>query len=208
MHLVWIIAFVVASDRPTAPRVNSSSVIAEALSSRQTVRAAEPLHHSAAGLTCPSNPRLVNEWLARWETASKQSKERTRSEKEDFRRRVQPSFNEHAVSAGEQLIGSVTAKSLNDNFFWRITKNTPYEVCLEAIPKDEMEQLFYASMRVSLNPQSGMPQQLMITNRNQQSQVVWKSETVPKRSHVQLVRFENEIPPSPSRGRVAGRRMN
>ena len=206
MLSIWMILFFAASDSQPVREIDSLNAVATTLCARQTVRIAEPSHTSAAALACPSNPKLVNEWLAKWETASKRSKERTRSEKEDFRRRVQAAFNEHAVAAGEQLIGSVTAKSLNNDFFWRITKNTPYEVCLEAIPKDEMEQLFYGSMRVTLSQPGGTPQQLLITNRNQQSQIVWRSDPAPKRSQVQLIRFENEIPPSPSRLRVADRR--
>ena len=203
MLSIWMILFFTASDSDAVRSIDSSNAVATTLCARQTIRTAEPSQTSAAGLACPSNPKLVNEWLSKWETASKRSKERTRSEKEDFRRRVQAAFNEHAVAAVEQLIGSVTAKSLNNDFFWRITKSTPYEVCLEAIPKDEMEQLFYGSMRVTLSQPAGTPQQLLITNRNQQSQIVWRSDPAPKRSQVQLIRFENEIPPSPSRLRVA-----
>lgn len=210
MLILSMITILALSDSPvvTQAEMPVTAAIATTFCARQNVRTTSPAPTSAAAQMCPSDAMLVNEWLGKWEAASKRSKDRTRSEKEAFRQRVQTAFNEHAASASEKLIGTIAAKSLNADFFWRITKNTPYDVCLEAIPRDEMEQLFYGSIQVTLHAPTGEPRQLAITNRNEHSQIVWHSSPVPKRSAIQQARFEKVVPPSPSTSRVADRRID
>lgn len=143
-----------------------------------------------------SDPKLINKWLKRWESATRNVPERSRSERDEFRRQIHENFNEHTLAAAEQLFGQVKANRLNETFDWRIIERTGEQVCLEAIPRDEMERLFYGSLQVSLEAESGIPVQLIIVGRNRNRQIVWQSDRGLK-NEIEMVHFENDVPPAP-----------
>src|SRR4051794_5068687 len=63
----------------------------------------------AAAKCLPSDSPTVDAWLMRWQTASAQLPDCSRSEYEELRSRVREGFNEHALSAAEQFIGCIRA---------------------------------------------------------------------------------------------------
>ncbi len=138
----------------------------------------------------------ITTWLRRWERATRNAPERSRSEREEFRRQIHEEFNEHALAAVEQVVGQVKADQLNELFEWRIVERTRDRVCLEATPRDEMERLFYRSLRISLEADTAIPEQLVIVNRNQLRRTVWQADQ-DSANPIELVHFENDVPPAP-----------
>ena len=65
----------------------------------------------------------IQTWLRRWENATRSLPDRSRSEQEEFRRRILDSFNEHTDAAAKQFVGRVDERSLTENFDWRIVEN-------------------------------------------------------------------------------------
>ena len=145
-----------------------------------------------------SEMSAVSNCLRRWEHATTQTPERSRSQREDFRRRMQEDFNEHTAAAIEQLMGRVHEKSLTAIHEWQFVERTGDCIFLEAIPKDETERLFYGSLRVSIVAESGILEQLTVVDRNHSHRIAWRSERPVKDERIQLVRFENGIPPAPN----------
>ena len=158
---------------------------------------------SQAGLPCASiisghtSVCSATDWLERWKNSTNQFPDRSRSEREEFRRSVRDAFNEHAVAAAELLVGRVDVNRLNDTFNWRIIESSHEWTCLEAVPKDDMERLFFRSLRMTLDAKNGVPKQLVIIGRNQPARTVWKDSRIERENSIELVHFENEIPPSP-----------
>lgn len=136
--------------------------------------------------------------LSRWEQASRGTAETARSQREEFRRRLHDEFNEHTAIAVEQLLGRVKVQNLVDSFDWRFIERKGDQVCLEAIPRDQIERLFYGSLRVSLDAASWTAQSIVVINRNQIERIVWQSDNPPVADLVRLVQFEDGVLPAPS----------
>jgi hypothetical protein len=64
-----------------------------------------------------------------------------------------------------------------------------------------MDRLFYHSFIVSLSLAQGGPEQIDVRGRNLQQQLVWKSQRKSDFSRagnpIHLVRFEQDLPPTP-----------
>lgn len=137
-------------------------------------------------------------WLTRWERATRDVSDRSRSERDEFRRQRKEVFNEHVLAAVEYLTGRVKAAELDQTYTWRMVDQSPQTVSLEGIPRDELEQLFYASVRVTLSSRTGTLEELTIISRNQPPRIAWQPVSPTTENSIELVRFENGVPPSPS----------
>ena len=135
--------------------------------------------------------------LRQWEVATRDAAEWSRSQREEFRRLTRKNFNEHTATAAEQLIGSVAADWLKEKYSFQVLERSSQQIRLEAVPRDETEQLFYGSLRISLSTISGNLEKLVVVQRNQQQKVAWLAEPESITDVIQLVRFDQEIPPSP-----------
>ncbi len=156
---------------------------------------------SAVAASRPSqivDARTISNLLRKWERATRNAPEWSRSQREVFRKQIHEDFNEHSVAAAEQLVGQVNESRLCEMYHWRIVDRTRDCVCLEATPRDDTERLFYAALRVTITTGNWTPEQIVVVGRNQVARVAWLSETVPKKESLQLVRFESDVPPSPS----------
>lgn len=157
-----------------------------------------------ASIPCATKPDSASgsfspkPWLSVWECATREIPDRGRSQRDEFRRQLRETFNEHILAAAEQLTGRVTARQLEQNFTWRVVSCYHDTVTLEGVPRDELEQLFYASIQVRQSTRTGMPEQLLIVNRNQPPRTVWQASPLQAENPIQLVRYENGVPPAPS----------
>lgn len=136
-------------------------------------------------------------WLKRWERSTSERPEPSRSHQEDLCRTIQQELNLHAATATLQLIGPVRADRLTDLYDWTIAEQNNERIILEAIPRDEMDRLFYRALRVSLAQDDGTPEQINVIRRNQQSQIVWKSNEHANGDVIRVVHFEEDLPPPP-----------
>lgn len=151
----------------------------------------------ASARTNQTERNTTNAWLTRWEIATQDLPDRNRSAREVFRSQIAEAFNEHTGAAAEQLVGRVTADQLNKVFHWRIVESDQEHVCLEAVPRDEFERLFYGSLRISLNSANGNPEELIVIGRNRVPRVVWQPDRVRTDKQIELVHFESDVPPAP-----------
>lgn len=161
---------------------------------RQLAKAAEPISTCAFTDLAAVN-RSPGRWLTQWELAVQSKEDWNRSQREAFRRRLRADFNQHTVTALDQLVGQIDAKQLSEAFRWRVVEQTCGQVCLEAVPCDELEGLFYASVRVWLRTDDGCPAQFIVFGRDGRSRTAWRIHQPPK--IVQLVQFESAVPPAP-----------
>lgn len=144
-----------------------------------------------------TSSQLVVDLLKHWEASASEQRLPSRSEREEFRRSIREAFNEHAVVAAELLFGDVSSRQLEETFEWRIVDRSADAISLEALPKDEMERLFYRSLTVSLDLKTGAASRLVIVGRNQTSRVVWKERRSDTDSSILLVNITSDVPPSP-----------
>jgi hypothetical protein len=158
----------------------------------------KPNPMSAFSVTSDTDSKAINRWLSRWEKATRYTPDRSRSEQEEFRQRIHAEFNEHTLAAVEKLVGHIHLFGLKKEFDWRIVDQNVDAVCLEATPLDELERLFYGSLRVSLDPETGSPIKLVVIGRNQFPRTVWQSEDSQAIDQIELVHFENDVPPAPN----------
>ena len=179
-------------------RTTERMTIVMATCSRPVPKIAQPQNVTALSPTDIKSAQEIADLLLRWEQAQQDVPHWSRSHREEFRRRTQAGLNEHSIAAAEQLMGQVEAKWLSETYIWRIVDRRRKPIVLEAIPKDETERLFYSSLRVSLAPEDCLPEQITVVSRFQTEKVVWQSGETPTNDAVQLVHFENDIPPAPS----------
>lgn len=175
-------------DRPEIP-------IAPLISpARQVAKTAEPIS-TCAFSTRPVASQSPVRWLAQWEQAVQSKEDWNRSQREAFSRRWREDFNEHTVTALNQLAGQIDARQLTEIFRWRVLEQACGQICLEAVPSDELEGLFYASVRVRLRVDDGSPTQLVVIGRDGRSRTAWPIHQASKA--VQLALFESAVPPAP-----------
>lgn len=182
-----------AVTHPTAP----PRAIPVATCSRPLVKVTQPSTVSAVSPAEIADSLTIATVLRRWERSAQMGTEWSRSQREEFRQRIKSNFNEHSVAAVEHLSGRVNRDWLSETYAWRLVDRSPDQICVEGTPRDETERLFYASVRVWLNNDSGLPEQIVVVSRNQAHRVAWRSETSSNPDNVQLVRFENDVPPAP-----------
>jgi len=155
----------------------------------------EPVYASSPNRR--SDPLEVAWWLKRWEQFTSEFPQLSRSKSEELNRTIQQEFNEHTAAATVQLVGPVRVDRLTDIYDWTIAERNDERIILEATPRDEMDRLFYRSLRISLTQEDGSPVQISVTGRNLRQQIVWKSDAVMTSDSIRLVRFEEAIPPTP-----------
>lgn len=184
-------------DPAIAVRSNPDSVPPIATCVRPAVMVAEPNTVCSLSMSRIADVPIIEAALQHWEIATKNAPEKSRSDREEFRRKILEEFNEHTAVAVELLAGRIRQRQLLEAFNWRLIEKTAERVHLEAVPKDETERLFYGSLRVSIEPDKGVLDQLIVVTRNHSHRIVWQAERPDKRNRIQLVRFENAVPPSP-----------
>ena len=165
---------------------------------RPTARVAKPEDVYALLESRTSETEQIANLLKRWERSTADQPEWSRSMQEEFRRTIVREFNEHAAAATLQFIGPVRSDQLSKMFDWTVVAQTDADLTLEAIPHDEMDRLFFRSIRVLLIMDVGTPRQILVIGRNQRQQLVWKSEGNDDHGRVQFVNFEDKIPPTPN----------
>ena len=138
-------------------------------------------------------------WLKKWEASTAGQPAWSRSRLEEFQQSIQQEFNKHTAVAAEQLIGQVNSDRLKDTFQWGIAERTDGSVVLEAFPYDETDRLFYRSFRISLSVNTAAPDKIVVIGRNQLQRIVWQSGQRPNSNRIQLVNYEEEVPPAPIR---------
>lgn len=181
---------------PSGPTSSVSTSLATC--SRPIISVIKPEPISASASTGAIDPAIISRCLQSWELTSRDCLDRSRSEQDEFRRRIHESFNEHTLAAAERLIGRVDASDLKDRFAWRVVSQDLDEICLEAVAKDELERLFYSSVRIWLSAMQGDLQKIVVIGRNQSQATVWQCESPAQKTEIQLVHFENHVPPPPN----------
>jgi hypothetical protein len=185
LALPWM-ADPAASDQA----VQRPKAIPVATCSRPPIQITQPPTVSALSPTEIADALTIATLLRRWERSVQDNPEWSRSQREEFRRRMQQQFN-------EQLIGHVKRDTLCKVYDWRIVDHSPEQICLEATPRDETERLFYGSVRVWLDAENAIPERIAIVSRNQVHRIAWQSENTRRHESIQLVHFEDDVPPSP-----------
>ena len=156
------------------------------------------LHHSHA-----AEPRAVigdvDSILDCWEWASKQHEVPSRSQRENLRLSVSTSLNGHAAVAVEQLAGAVVAGRLREQFEWRLIEQAGKQLCVEAVPRDETERLFFRSIRVWLDPTSWRIEKLQAADRHGVERVNWLAEPdIATAAYIETAFVADDgIPPAP-----------
>jgi hypothetical protein len=159
---------------------------------------AEPNPACAYSKPATSDPQVITSVLKRWEQATLTVPEMIRSQREEFRRRLHNEFNQHTAEAVELLVGRVEVRVLIDLFEWQVAETDVERVCLVATPKDLTERLFYGSLRVSLNTATGIADKIVVVGRNQSARIVWQADGERQNKQVQLVQYEDVVPPAPT----------
>ena len=197
MLTICLLTLSLTADPKAVESTRPAAVLPTATCSRPLIKVTEPSNVSAVSPSEIAESLAIVTLLRRWERSSQNRAEWSRSEREEFRQRMKANFNEHSVAAVEQLTGHLEHDWLCETFAWRLADRSPDQICLEGTPRDETERLFYGSLRVWLNADRGVPEQIVVVTRNQVHRVAWQSDVYLKNDHVQLVRFENEVPPAP-----------
>jgi hypothetical protein len=186
-----------AVDQTSVKRIGRDSDAPLITCARPEARMPLPsaVHAMTASLAAPADE--IGTWLSKWERATRRVPERGRSQREEFRRSIHQQFNEHTAAAAERLVGHVNAESLREAYDWRIVERTRDRVCLEGIPQDETDRLFYGSLRVVLHAGSGRPHELAVVARNEHLRTVWRRDRPVDADPIQLAGYESDIPPAP-----------
>lgn len=173
---------------------------------RPLAKLIEPKIEHAAGATRSSDCHLILSWLRRWESAAHHDPALSTARRDVLRYRIETHTNAHAATALELMIGPIDVLRLRESFVWTILDREAGRVHLEASPRDETEQLFYASIRIDLNEADGSLNQLQIVSRSGETCFAWKNDIAHETPLIQLVSVtDNALPaitpdelPSPS----------
>jgi hypothetical protein len=152
-------------------------------------------HHATA-----ADPRAatVLALMSRWETVATRSTVPWRAERENLRFHVTSRLNGHAAAAMEKFLGQIDARRLRESHDWQIVESANWETCLQAIPKDETERLFYGSIRVWLNTASAQLARLQAFDRHGEPTAHWSApETNDLAAVLPGLLGDDGIPPTP-----------
>lgn len=151
----------------------------------------------------PTPARRISEvesQLNRWEQGSHARPACSRFLREEFRR-LNDGVNEHTLTAAELLSGPITARALKDSYSWKIHSITSDQICLEGVPREEMETLFYSSIQVTFRMTESVPEQIVIVGRDPLQRTVWTCDRGAHHEVIALANFvdvESDIPPTPT----------
>lgn len=155
--------------------------------------------HCAATVAKMTDCREIVALLHRWERTVGRIPEPSRAQRDRLRHEVSSAVNGHAAIASKSLVGRIDVNRLMNAFDWTITERREGRVCLQAVPRDETEQLFYRSLSVWLDPQTGSPERLAVCDRQGGMREAWQfHSTMPSIQLVSLI----EDAPSPAESEV------
>ncbi|WP_010586345.1 hypothetical protein [Schlesneria paludicola] len=163
----------------------------------------------AAASIRPLKNSAVDAYLNRWEQGSRERPVCSRFLREEFRR-LNDGVNEHTLTAAEVLSGPVTAKALHESYSWQIHSISSDRICLEGVPREAMESLFYRSIQVTFQMTESVPEQIVILGRDSQQRTVWNWDRVTSQETVafaNFINFESEVPPAPTAIRQTASRV-
>ncbi|HEY4263312.1 MAG TPA: hypothetical protein VGM98_24330 [Schlesneria sp.] len=156
---------------------------------------AVPRHHATAADLQAATVRAL---MSRWEAVATRNTVPWRAEREILRFHVTNDFNGHAATAMETFLGKIDARRLRESYDWQIVDTANWETCLQAIPKDETERLFYGSIRVWLNTASAQLIRLQAFDRQGEPTARWLApETNDLAAVLPGVLGDDGIPPAP-----------
>ncbi len=181
-------------EKSTRIRSNTISTCA-----RPLAKTVEPDSGHATFLRSGDEVAEISSWLKKWEASTNGQQAWSRSRLEEFQQSIQREFNKHTAVAAEQLIGQVDSDRLKEAFQWSIAERTDGRLVLEAFPYDETDRLFYRSFRISLNVSDTVPDRIIVVGRNQLQRMVWQSGERSDADRIQLVNYEEHVPPAPIR---------
>ncbi|MDB5346777.1 MAG: hypothetical protein JWP89_5154 [Schlesneria sp.] len=140
----------------------------------------------------------VRTLMSRWEAVATRNTVPWRAEREILRFHVTSHFNGHAATAMGTFLGQIDARQLRESHDWQIVETANWETCLEAIPKDETERLFYGSIRVWLNTASAQLVRMQAFDRHGEPTAHWSApETNDLAAVLPGVLGDDGIPPTP-----------
>lgn len=145
-----------------------------------------------AGATQSADIDQITDWLRRWERVSQDYPALPLTRRDLLRHRVSLAVNAHAATAVEQLAGQVQVTQLRETFAWTIITRDARQVCLEATPQDETEQLFYGAVQVWLDVTSGALDELRVTDRLGQTRITCQHERTTQAFPIRLVSASDE----------------
>ena len=122
--------------------------------------------HHAAAVASTSDCREIMSLLRRWERNVARLPEPSRAQHDRLRHEVASVINWHAAIASRILVGQIDVPRLKRTFDWAIIERSNGRVSLEATPRDETERLFYRSLRIWLEDQTGSPAELAVCDRH------------------------------------------
>lgn len=140
----------------------------------------------------PPTSIQITDWLRRWERVSQDYPALPLTRRDLLRHRVSLAVNAHAATAVEQLAGQVQVTQLRETFAWTIITRDARQVCLEATPQDETEQLFYGAVQVWLDVTSGTLDELRVTDRLGQTGITCQHERTTQAFPIRLVSASDE----------------
>ncbi len=193
LSLIWQLD-PVPVEKSTRIRSNTISTCA-----RPLAKTVEPDSGHATFLRSGDEVAEISSWLKKWEASTNGQQAWSRSRLEEFQQSIQREFNKHTAVAAEQLIGQVDSDRLKEAFQWSIAERTDGRLVLEAFPYDETDRLFYRSFRISLNVSDTVPDRIIVVGRNQLQRMVWQSGERSDADRIQLVNYEEHVPPAPIR---------
>ena len=195
LMLVWNLDPVPKNDlRPRVSRSITTCI-------HPTIKNVEPEKNCVSGSVARVDHLEIESLLSRWEESTRQQSPLSRSQMEELQHAVGQQFNQHTAADLIPLIGPVRADRLQDRYQWAVVQRSRGSITLAAMSRDEMDRLFYHSVIVSLSLAQGLPEQIDVRGRNLQQQLVWKSQRKSDFSRagnqIQLVGFEQDLPPTP-----------
>jgi hypothetical protein len=157
--------------------------------------ATAPRHYATAA---DPQATIVLALMSRWEKVATRNTVPWRAEREILRFHVTNHFNGHAATAMEAFLGQVDVRQLRESYDWQIVETVNWETCLQAIPRDETERLFYGSIRVWLNTASAQLVRMQAFDRHGEPTAHWSApEANDLAAVLPGVLGDDGIPPAP-----------
>ena len=128
-----------------------------------------PSSHAIPRSAIPDN---VDSAMARWAEASIQQGLPARSGQDALQLAFEKQINRHAADAATGMLGPINIARLKEQYTWKLTTGAGKPLCLEAIPQDDVDRLFFRSIRVWLDSRSQVTQ-IEVASRDGEQQAHW-----------------------------------
>jgi hypothetical protein len=168
------------------------------LTTRPAAGLVAPAHHSVQLLQSSVVATDLDSILRGWEAAATEQPALSVSQSENLNWNVTKNLNGHAAIAAAKFQGTFEARQLKNQFELKLLEQPDDRVCVEAIPRDTTEQLFYGSIRVWLNARTLKLDELQVTDRQGAVRVNWPAPANSSIAPVSYVELVEGIPPSPA----------